>query len=421
MREMDPDDICDYYHYKRQIMVFKRLHKTFSDWCKCLPVLAFNGSRYDINVIRRHLLPMLQAMDTTPIHVIKNGNSYKMIKTSRLKFLDVTFYLAAGTSYAQWLKAFNIEQRKFHWPHEWFTSLDLLDQDHVPDIAAFTSSLNNIGLTQAEYDNILATWQREGFRTMRDMLEYYNNLDVVPFLQALQKLMDYWWDSEGIDMFDCVSIPGLAERVIMKTRSPFSYFMLPQKPRPKKTIAPLLAARTVLPPDSADELEDIDAVVAPDTPPDQRALQYGSPPPPSEPMTPAQSPEPTMEVSHDDVQLQRLVDGCDGQETNIADIPFVGSREYHAALAKVVREIFDDNMTIPPDPAKQAKDNSDYEQLMKQSIVGGPAIIFNRLVRTGTTIIRPDLFNRLVRLIIGFDCVSILMQSFFWSWVFSFV
>jgi hypothetical protein len=113
-----------------------------------------------------------------------------------------------------------------------------------------------------------------------------------------------------------------------------------------------------------------------------------------------------MEVDPIVAQLQRLVEGCANQETNIADIPHVGNREYHAALAQVVREIFDDNMPIPPDPAKQAKDNSDYEQLMKQSIVGGPAIIFTRLMQLGMEI-RTDLYAKLCQIIIGFDCVSI--------------
>jgi hypothetical protein len=68
-------------------------------------------------------------------------------------------------------------------------------------------------------------------QTMRDMLEYYNNLDVLPFLEAAEKLAAFWRNIYQLDMFDCISVPGLAERALMKTRSKFSYFMLPQKPR----------------------------------------------------------------------------------------------------------------------------------------------------------------------------------------------
>ena len=65
--------------------------------------------------------------------------------------------------------------------------------------------------------------------SMRDMLEYYNNLDVIPFLEAIEKTRRFWIDQAEIDMFDCISLPGLAERYLMKTREPHSYFMLPQK------------------------------------------------------------------------------------------------------------------------------------------------------------------------------------------------
>ena len=78
---------------------------------------------------------------------------------------------------------------------------------------------------------MLAVWKHENMQTMLDMLRYYNNHDVGPFLQALMKMANHWWDTEGIDMFDHMSIPGIAEEALMKTRSPYSYFMLPQKPR----------------------------------------------------------------------------------------------------------------------------------------------------------------------------------------------
>lgn len=64
---------------------------------------------------------------------------------------------------------------------------------------------------------------------MRDMLEYYNNLDVLPFLEAIEKTRKFWEQEAQIDMFDCISLPGLAERYLMKIKSPFTYFMLPQK------------------------------------------------------------------------------------------------------------------------------------------------------------------------------------------------
>jgi hypothetical protein len=85
-------------------------------------------------------------------------------------------------------------------------------------------------IADADYQIVLDTFIDRRMTSMRDMLEYYNNLDVIPFLQALDKMKDFWRGSDiGLDMFECVSLPGLAERQLMKSRSPYTYFMLPQK------------------------------------------------------------------------------------------------------------------------------------------------------------------------------------------------
>lgn len=45
--------------------------------------------------------------------VVKKANSYMCIKTEHLRFLDVCSYLAPGFSYAQYLKALEVEAKKF--------------------------------------------------------------------------------------------------------------------------------------------------------------------------------------------------------------------------------------------------------------------------------------------------------------------
>lgn len=62
---------------------------------------------------------------------------------------------------------------------------------------------------------------------MADMLRYYNNLDVAPFLQAIEVLRQ-WWIGRDIDMFkQAFSLPGLALIDILKTKAPHSAFVLP--------------------------------------------------------------------------------------------------------------------------------------------------------------------------------------------------
>ena len=52
----------------------------------------------------------------------------------------------------------------------------------------------------------------KGMRTLRHFLVWYNNLDVVPFLEALDK-MSQFWRRYGIDMLkEAIHLSGLARK-----------------------------------------------------------------------------------------------------------------------------------------------------------------------------------------------------------------
>ena len=72
-------------------------------------VFGFNSGKYDINVVKVYLLKPLHPGIT---FTIKKNNDYMCIKTKELKFLDMKNYLAAGTSYEQFLKAYGVQVRK---------------------------------------------------------------------------------------------------------------------------------------------------------------------------------------------------------------------------------------------------------------------------------------------------------------------
>lgn len=133
------------------------------------------------------------------------------ISTSDCVFLDIKNYVAAGTSYKKWVDSYDIKQTKGIFPYEWFTSLDKLNETELPPKEAFWSALKQRGISDEEYIQLQQMWKDQGFATMRDLLRWYNNLDVEPFLLAAEKLFHYWVDL-GIDAFkgNCVSLPGLA-------------------------------------------------------------------------------------------------------------------------------------------------------------------------------------------------------------------
>ena len=67
-----------------------------------------------------------------------------------------------------------------------------------------------INITPEEYENFKSEFYNKGCVTMKDWLKIYNLIDVIPFVEALEKTRKNYMKDE-IDMIkDCVSIPGIS-------------------------------------------------------------------------------------------------------------------------------------------------------------------------------------------------------------------
>ena len=60
------------------------------------------------------------------------------------------------------------------------------------------------------------TFRKSGMTSFADWLRYYNNLDVVPFIEALQKMKTFYGE-RGIDICkDAVSLPGVSLQYLLR-------------------------------------------------------------------------------------------------------------------------------------------------------------------------------------------------------------
>lgn len=183
----------------------KRVTKMLDMWLDELVVFSFNGGKFDMNLLRKWLFANVSHAKP---QIIKRGRSYMCVSFSNIKFQDISNHLAANVSYEKWLKAYNIKQSKFYFPHDWFVSLHQLDQTELPPISSYYNSLKEEDMPEENYEKVVAAWNGCGMRTMRDMLEFYNNADVGPFVHAVMA-MQQWWKTQNIDMFrDGISLPG---------------------------------------------------------------------------------------------------------------------------------------------------------------------------------------------------------------------
>ena len=186
----------------------------YDTWINEIPVVGFNSGKYDVNVIKPHLLKKLKEELQ---FVVKKNNAFMCLKTSHLKFVDIRNYIAPGFDYATYLKAYQCSVSKGFFPYEWMTNPDKLKCTALPDYEDFYSTLKNRNITEEDYAYCQRIWSEQKMNTMRDYLVWYNNRDVVPFLEAVEKQFNFY-QMLKVDMFkDGISVPGLTLKYLFKT------------------------------------------------------------------------------------------------------------------------------------------------------------------------------------------------------------
>ena len=214
-----------------------------------LPVIGFNSGKYDINAIKQFLIPYFlsttsktgeqeqeqeQEQDDKEeenegigsFFVIKRNNTFMCLSTDQLKFLDMINYIAPGFSYDKYLKAYGCELTKGHFPYEYMDRLERLDDTALPSKQAFFSRLKNEGISEEDYASCQEAWRDNAMTTLRDFLVWYNNRDVVPFLQAIDRQFAFY-QQRCIDMFKKgISVPGLTWLYLFNDLPEKTYFTI---------------------------------------------------------------------------------------------------------------------------------------------------------------------------------------------------
>jgi hypothetical protein len=168
---------------------------------------------------------------------VKQGNNYSCIATSRFSFLDIKNYLSPGSSYDQFIKAYDIQDNKEYFPYEYLSSAAVLKETQLPPYDAYFSTLKNCNVLAVEHDRwvsnkcsntepptgpekyvrIQGLWRVNGWSCMQDYLIFYNNADCGPFTQAVVKMMSFYKE-HGIDMGkSAISVPGIARALLFQT------------------------------------------------------------------------------------------------------------------------------------------------------------------------------------------------------------
>lgn len=114
-----------------------------------LMIIGFNSTKYDLNVLKDILVPHLANHSHIDLTIERN-HAYLALKSGSLKFIDISNFLAAGTSYTAFLKAYQCQGEKGFFPYEYIKSVSQLEECHLPPREAFKSWLKNTELSEED-------------------------------------------------------------------------------------------------------------------------------------------------------------------------------------------------------------------------------------------------------------------------------
>ena len=155
----------------------EELKKEMDSYCLQLIFLWLNSAKYDLNLVKTHIAKHLDMHDGQKVFTIKRNNQYACLRNEHFKILDITQYMAAGTNYDSFLKAYDVPVSKGFFPYEWFDDVSKLECQSLPHHESFYSSLKQTNISLQEYEFCQRVWDERRMRTFKDFMEWYNNLD----------------------------------------------------------------------------------------------------------------------------------------------------------------------------------------------------------------------------------------------------
>ena len=134
------------------------LQESLERYCNVLPVFGFNSAKYNLNLIKSHLLSILvNERDIEPT-VIKKANQFISFNIGDIQLLDLRNFLGSATSLGSFLKAYKTSETKSFFPYEWFDHPDKMQNTELPPYDASYSKLrsgNPLGAEYTDYGNLL--------------------------------------------------------------------------------------------------------------------------------------------------------------------------------------------------------------------------------------------------------------------------
>lgn len=255
------------------------------DYFRTIPCLAFNSSKYDLQIMQNALIPAilefemkkeekaaafdertrdlkrkakklqleleckegalaakdLKADSSKIINVIKAGNKFKSFEFYNIKLLDMMCYLPPGVNYETFveknLKGMEeaVYLKKLPLCYDYLDSMEKLLEPKLPtDEKFWFNQLKQSTPSKNEIAEAFKFFEQNECRNILHYLIVYNFYDTYPFVVVLQKvILPLWKKLFNCEPFhDAISTPGLALPIaatLMTEKDPKMVFVTPDK------------------------------------------------------------------------------------------------------------------------------------------------------------------------------------------------
>ena len=225
------------------------LQEHLERYCNVLPIFGLKSAKYDLNLKKSFLLPILVNERNIEPTVIKNANQFISFKFGDIQLLDNINFVGSATSLDSFLKAYKTSETKGFFPYERFDHPGKIQSPEPPQYDAFYSkrrSCNPLETAYTDYVTILKSgltteqsviklkrskppptgsekylylqqiWKQQQMNSFKDFSQWYNNQVVLPTLEAMQKMIAFYQDKD-IDMLKLgCTLPNLANICLHK-------------------------------------------------------------------------------------------------------------------------------------------------------------------------------------------------------------
>ena len=156
------------------------------------------------------------------VSFLKRSTKYISVSIDDFNFRDIML-LSVPCTLSKYLKTWKVQGCKSVFPYEYFNSVEELEKyEEFPPFSAFYSNLKGDNISEEDYINAKALFYQNKslpnnhenkMNNMKDWLIFYNKMDVLPFLDAIQNQFNAFYELFGQNLMDFLSLPGCAQKI----------------------------------------------------------------------------------------------------------------------------------------------------------------------------------------------------------------